>query len=445
MECVIVGAGAAGIAAALTSAKAGLDTLLLELDGGVGGDLFSGMPLLGTYTSKGEQCVYGILTELQAECRKLDPDSWLGPVCDYRTVFGLCVDPEILRLAVYALLQRYGVRLLLNTAIIETVVENGNVRSLLLKSKNKNSLRSIPCNCVVDASGGGHLTALCGAKVFYGSEQGEFQPVSLIYRMSGVDFEKFLAYIRDHPSEAILAENPVLPTDPQEAALRLYQNGLPYVALSSHSQLLSAALAAGRLHPCTAAFITPTSRKRREVCLNVTRLAGLDCANDEVLFGALPQLAAQVANSAQLFRELLPGFAEASISAVMGKAGVRESGRIDAEYMLTQADVLSARRFEDVVAHGCHHVDIHGSGTAQVRIPISGGSDYDIPYRSLLPKGLNNVIAAGRCIASDRAANGTVRVMGTCLDTGQAAGRACSVFVRQHYTDFRQINCAELR
>lgn len=443
MLCVIAGGGAAGIAAALMSAKAGMETLLIEADGGVGGDLFSGMPLLGSYTSRGEQCVYGILDEIRAECQKIDPDAWLGAVCDYRTVYGLCVDPETLRLAVYALLHRYGVRLLLNSMIVAAEVEHGHLRSLKVKSKN--SLRQIACGCAVDATGGGYLCALAGAAVQFGSAQGEFQPVSLLYRMCGVDYEQFLAYIRDNPAEAILCENPVFPTDPHEAAQRLYQNGLPYVAVSSQSRLLAPQLKTGRLHPCTAAFITPTSRKRGEVCLNVTRISGLDCADDAALSAALPQLALQVTHSARLFQEILPGFSGASISAVMHKMGVRESGRIVGEYTLTQDDVLNAKPFADVVAHGCHHVDIHGSGTAQVRIPIRDGSAYDIPYRSLLPKGLTNVIAAGRCIASDRGANGTVRVMGTCLDTGQVAGKAAAIFLQRQYTDFRQVAVVELR
>ncbi len=438
MLCAVAGGGAAGIAAALTSAKAGIDTLLIEADGGVGGDLFSGMPLLGSYTSKGEQCVYGILDELKDECRKIDPDSWLGPVCDYRTVHGLCVDPEILRLAVYTLLERYHVHLLLNSMIVGTEVRDGRLHSLSVKSKN--ALHSIVCDCAVDATGGGYLSAMCGAKVFFGSEQGEFQPISLVYRMCGVNYEEFLAYIRDNPAEAILCENPVLPTDPKEAAELLYRNGLPYVAVSTGSRLLSQALKAKRLHPCTAAFITPTSPKRQEVCLNATRIANLDCADDLTVSSSLPQLAVQVANSSRLFKELLPGFANASISSIMFKTGIRESGRIDGDYTLTQDDVLNARRFDDAIAQGSHHVDIHGSGTNQVRIPIRGGIAYDIPYRSLLPKGLSNVIAAGRCIASDRGANGTVRVMGTCLATGQAAGKAAAVLMQRNYHDFRQID-----
>jgi hypothetical protein len=67
--------------------------------------------------------------------------------------------------------------------------------------------------------------------------------------------------------------------------------------------------------------------------------------------------------------------------------------------------VVEAKKFEDAIAQGTHHVDIHGTGTEQIRIPVKGGNAYDIPYRSLIPLGLKNIIAAGRCLSSDRGAN----------------------------------------
>ena len=157
--------------------------------------------------------------------------------------------------------------------------------------------------------------------------------------------------------------------------------------------------------------------------MNVTRIAGIDCSHDPAVSETLPLLAEQVACTAAFFRQEVPGFAGASISHIFHKCGVRESGRIDGEAVLRQDDVISAASFSDAVAQGCHHVDIHGSGTAQVRIPVRDGLAYDIPRGALCPKGLKNVFAAGRCISSDRGANGSARVMGTCISTGQAAAR----------------------
>ena len=90
---------------------------------------------------------------------------------------------------------------------------------------------------------------------------------------------------------------------------------------------------------------------------------------------------------------------------------------------MLQDDVVAAAKCSDAVASGCHHVDIHGCGKNQIRIPVRDGLAYDIPRGALCPKGLKNVFAAGRCISSDRGANGSARVMGTCISTGQAAAR----------------------
>lgn len=434
-ECIVAGGGASGIAAAISAARSGVETLLVECDGGVGGDLFSGMPILGTFTSRGEQCFHGILDDLKEECDRLDPDAWIGPVCDWRTVYGLCVDPEILRLAVYALLKRYKVKLLLNAMIVSAECQNGVLKSVTVKTRNR--LSTIECACAVDATGGGYLTRLCGGEVLFGSEKSEFQPVSLVFRMGGVGYNAFLSHFREHPEDAILCENPVLPSDRKEAAEKLYAAGLPYVAVPSTSSLLGPYLQSGELHPCTAAFVTPTSRLRGEVCINVTRIAPLDCSDDFAVSNSLPVLSEQVANSVRLFRKVLPGFERSSVSSIMFKTGIRESGRIVGEYVMTQNDVVDAVRFPDAVARGSHHVDIHGEGTRQVRIPVRDGLFYEIPFRALLPRSLKNVIVAGRCISSDRAANGSLRVMGSCLATGQAAGSAAAHFARKKLMDMR--------
>ena len=418
---LIAGGGAAGISAALAAAEAGAEVTLVEMDGGLGGDLFSGMPLLGAFTAKGVQISHGILDELLDSCRKIHPAGVIGPVCDYRTVVGLCLDPEVLRLAVCRLIGEHHIKLLLNTMIIGAEVRQGVLESVLVRSKNREYI--LPLDAAVDATGGGYLSAMCGCKVFFGSEDKTFQPASLIFRMCGVDYGKLLQHIRNHPEDVLLCENSALPADRREAAELLARQGMPYAAFAAESSLLAPAMKSGRLHPCTAAFITPTAPERGEVCLNVTRAAGVDCSDDAAVSGVLPVLAGQVIRTAEFFRKEMPGFADASVSHVFHKCGVRESGRIDGEAVLKQEDVISAAVFPDAVAQGCHHVDIHGSGTAQIRIPVRDGLAYDIPRGALCPKGLKNVFAAGRCISSDRGANGSARVMGTCISTGQAAAK----------------------
>ena len=118
---------------------------------------------------------YERIDEILDACRKIHPAGVIGPVCDYRTVVGLCIDPEILRLAVYRLLKQYNLKLLLNTMIVSANVRQGILKSI--KARSKNSEYELPLDAAVDATGGGYLTSMCGGKVFFGSENKKFQPV----------------------------------------------------------------------------------------------------------------------------------------------------------------------------------------------------------------------------------------------------------------------------
>ncbi|MFA6931257.1 MAG: FAD-dependent oxidoreductase [Lentisphaeria bacterium] len=441
MKLIVIGGGAAGLAAALAAARKGVDVLLVEADSNVGGDLFSGMPLLGAYTTLGVPCVKGILPEIVNACENLAPGGIPGPVCDWRSVVGLCLDPEILRLVMLQMLAKYQVRMVLNTRITAVRHASGRLQQLLACSPVSQTW--LDCDAAIDATGGGFLTKLCGGEVIFGSETGEFQPLSLTFRMGNIDYEAFLRFIRDNPEEALLCDNPALERDRHQAARNLYEKGYPYVALAAAGKLLGGAIERGEMHPCTAAFITPTSLPKRELCLNVTRVSGINCRDASQLTPVLYELNQQIIRTAAFFRENVPGFQHAAISAVMPRLGMRESGRIVGEYLLTQDDVIQARRFPDAIAKGSHHVDIHGRGTAQVRIPVRDGLSYDIPYGCLLPVNLANVMVAGRCLSSDRGANGSARVMGTCIATGQAAGCAATLLLKMQKKDFRELNPAD--
>ena len=99
----------------------------------------------------------------------------------------------------------------------------------------------------------------------------------------------------------------------------------------------------------------------------------------------------------------------------------------------------------DVITKGAHHIDIHQDGTRQVRIPIADGGSYDIPFGCLIPKNVRNLLVAGRCISTDRAANGTVRMMGQCLGTGHAAGAAAAMCIAAGHDDVRQLPVPSLQ
>ncbi len=440
-DVVVVGGGASGIAAAIGAAKNGARPLLVEASPFLGGGLISGLPIMGCCNARGEWIVGGVLRDLIEALRA--NDGFVGRVFDWRLVWSLCVDPELLKLLIVEALERHGVHWLIGTLAADVIAEDGRIRQVELVGRSGRTL--VSSDVVVDCSGDGSIAARAGADFEMGGTDGELQPVSLVLRACNVDFQEFLAYVRDHPQDFILGEHPTINRSPAECAAELYRAGVPYAALAARGPLLGQAIREGQFFPTTAIYMSPTSWRRREMTLNCTRLANLDATDVPALSRALAPLSRQVRMAIEFVRSSLPGFEDASLSAVAPWIGVRETRRIVGEATLTEADVCDGLKSPDGIAKGGHHVDVHGSGTYQRRTPVADGGSYDIPYDCLIPSGLANLLVAGRSISSTREANASLRVMGQCLATGEAAGTAAALCASEGWSDVRSVPVALLR
>jgi hypothetical protein len=207
---------------------------------------------------------------------------------------------------------------------------------------------------------------------------------------------------------------------------------------------LGEAIKNGEIYPCSMLAVTPVSIPRREVSINSTRIAGINAVNTPQLSSSLTELMNQVIKCSSFLKKRVPGFEKSTLSAVAPKIGVRETRRIMGDYILTDEDVLQGRKSEEGIAKGGHEYDLHGAGTDHVRASISEGGSYDIPYGCIVPKKLDNVLIAGRCLSSTRGAHSTARVMGTCMATGQAAGTAAAMCAPDNLKS-REIRIRELR
>src|SRR5690606_32540261 len=185
-----------------------------------------------------------------------------------------------------------------------------------------------------------------------------------------------------------------------ECAAAVAEGGLPFSVLDARGSLLHTAIEQGRMFETTAVYMWPTSLQRHEVGLNTTRLASVDATDMSVLSKALTTLTTQVRMCTDFLRSDVPGLGTSHISGIAPRVGIRETRRVIGDYELSTDDVLEGRKSERGIAKGAHHVDLHGSGRAQERIPVKDGRSYDIPYDCLVPKGLSNVLVAGRCFSS---------------------------------------------
>lgn len=426
-DIVVLGGGSAGIAAAAAAAKQGKSVLLVDAGSMLGGELISGMPVDGAVNARGEWIQGGIICELFEQCERWG--GYIGPINDHRLIYYVAFDPEIMKMAVAALLDRYKVECLLHTFACEVETEGASVRSLTLLNKSGKTVVRAPV--FLDCSGDGDLAFLAGADALKGDGGGCFQPISLMFRMSGVETRPLLDFVRTDTDSFALGESDAIRNERSDAELAqsLWEQGEPAVFLRGDGPLMAAAIKKQELFPTALIMIQPTSSPRREVCLNTTRVANVDATNTAALSKTMVSLMDQILQCSRFMKKSVPGFENAVLAGIAPRLGIRETRRIIGEYSLSGEEVLTARKSDTGVAKGCHHVDIHQDGTGQVRIPVADGGSYDIPWGCLIPKKLDNVLMAGRCVSADREAHGSMRVMGSCMGMGQSIGIAASMFV----------------
>ncbi len=441
-DVVVIGGGSAGIAAAVSAARNGADTLLIDAGPIIGGELLSGIPIDGCLNTRGEWVIGGVGREFIDECDRLG--GYVGAMFDWRSIWVVCCDPEIMKIAVVNVVRRAGVKLLLYTFAEDVIVEDGRVVGVMVLNKNQRTL--ITADVFLDCSGDGDMAMMAGAPFEAGSDKGEFQPVTMVFRMAGVETAPLLDFVRRHPENIAVKENPWITQSREECVERLIAQGYPKVFFKGDGPLVAEAIRRGDMYPTALVALTPVSTARKEVALNTTRIANVDATKTDALSNTLPGLLEQVWICQNFLKRYVPGFENAHFAGIAPRIGIRETRRIIGEATLTIEDVLDARKLPDGIAKGAHHVDVHGDGTHQLRRPIRDGGSYDIPMGCLIPKGLKNMMLAGRCLSATREAHGSARVMGTCMAMGQAIGTAAAMCTEMNrFEDVRDVPVGALR
>ena len=172
-----------------------------------------------------------------------------------------------------------------------------------------------------------------------------------------------------------------------------------------------------------------TGLKDDEIWVNMTRVNGVDSTLPESYTYGEITARKQMQEVTRYLQEFVPGFEHAHVEKVAPFMGIRESCVMEGRYVLTAEDILACRRFPDAIAVGGYPVDIHHAKGGDCTMYFCP-EDYDIPYRCLLPKDINNLLVAGRCSSMNHEAMASTRVMSTCMALGEAAGRAARIALR---------------
>jgi len=190
---------------------------------------------------------------------------------------------------------------------------------------------------------------------------------------------------------------------------------------------------------------TPT--RPDQVGINFTHITGMDSTKAEDLTAATIEGRRQAFHMIPVFRKYVSGMENCYLVSSPNTVGIRESRRIMADVVLTEQDMLAGREWDDSIGYGSFFIDIHnidGAGMDPTEYFPPLGFKYQIPYRILVPKGVDSLLTGGRCVSVTHLALGSIRVMAQCILTGEAAGAAAALSIRQGVSP-RSVNVSEVQ
>lgn len=416
-DVIVVGGGPAGCTAAAAAAREGARTLLVEATGSLGGMGTSGLVPAWCPFSDKEKMVYRglaakVFDSLKAQMPhvKADELDWVP------------IDPEKLKRVYDDLVTESGARVLFLTTLADVERDdNGNLTTLLLL--NKGGLKAYRAAVYVDCTGDGDVAAWAGAEYRKGDEEtGELQPATHCFILGNVD-----DYAYQHGPK-LHAENPYSPIH-------------EVVRSGDYPEIPDTHLCNNLVAP-------------RAVGFNAGHLWGVDNTDSFSVSEALMSGRRMAAAYRDMLAAVHPAaFGNAAVMSTGTLIGTRESRRITGDYVLTVEDYISRRSFDDEICRNSYFIDVHGTQKEQqsgegsgLAITLYGpGESHGIPYRCLTPRGLRNVLVAGRSISCDRRVLGSVRVMPVCLAMGEAAGLAAALAASHTGGDVHAVDITQLR
>lgn len=413
-DVLVVGAGSAGSAAAISAARFGASVLLVDRLAFMGGTSTAVLDTFYAFYTPGERplrVVGGLGWEVALRLTR-DGVAFERPNT-YGAGTGVTYDAEALKVLWERLAEEAGVELLLHTWATGVRVDGGRVTAV--RFWNKGGARWIEASVVVDASGDADVCAMAGVPHDAPGDGGPVQSLSTLFKVANVDIAAASAVPRAELWRLM----------GEAAATGAYR--LPRVEGSWHR--------------------TPYEGV---ALIHMTRIPNVDATDPEQLTAAEVEGRRQVAEYHRFLRDRVPGFGRSVIVATSPAIGVRESRRVHGDYRLTRDDVLSGRRFADEIALCGAPIEDHGPGgdTAWRYVGEDGSAGastvYGIPYRALLPQGAEGLLVAGRCFSATHDAHASARSMATCMAMGQAAGTA-AVFAAAGGTVPRAVPADALR
>lgn len=415
VDVLVVGGGPAGIMAAQAAAGDGLKVALVESRSFLGGNMTIGIPILDFLGQKGNQIITGLPQKFIDRLRVRGGASH-HQACPLHMSITF-IEPEDVKKVAFDILQESGVNTLLYTYCTGVVMDGNHIKGILTESKA--GREAILAKVIIDCTGDADVAYRAGVPCSKGNEAGGMQPPTLMFSMENVDIQKL--------RHALAEESDQYPADTIPAS---YYAGHERFVLVGLRELMKKAKAEG-INMTVERTIIITGLRKDEAWINMSRVNGVDGTDPVSLTNGEYAARQQVDEIIKYLRGYVPGFENARFSRMAPFLGLRETRRISGQYELTRDDILNCRSFDDAIAVASYPIDLHHPVGGDCTMEWSGDC-YDIPYRSLVPQKVENLLVAGRSISSSHEAHSAIRVMAPCMAMGEAAGRAAKMAVREN-------------
>lgn len=427
VDVLVVGGGPSGIMAAQAAAEDGLKVALIESRSFVGGNMTIGLPILGFLGQKGNQIIKGLPQKFIDRLAAQNAASEHRP-CPLHMSITL-VEPEAVKAVGLEVLVECGVDLLLYAYCVDVIMEGNTLRGVVIESKAGREV--ILAKVVIDCSGDADVAFRAGVPTEQGNENGGTQPPTMMFCLGGVDTEKLRQSITQEPRTYL--------TDfiPNE----YFGQNQQFIVVGLRN-LMQQAKAEGYQLP-TERTIVITGLRKGEVWVNMSSVQGVNGVDPQSLSYGEIKGREQIKEIHRYLLDYVPGFEESYFSKTAPFLGIRETRRIVGQYVMNRDDVMSCGRFDDAIAVASYPLDLHHPEGGGCTLEWCGDC-YDIPYRSLVPLKVENLLVAGRCISTTHEAMSAIRVMAPCMAMGEAAGRAAKLAVREGVLP-SQLDVAKLR
>ncbi|MBN1294384.1 MAG: FAD-dependent oxidoreductase [Candidatus Latescibacteria bacterium] len=416
-DVIVIGGGPGGVPAAVAAARGGARVLLVEAYGFLGGMATSALVLpYMKYSAGGKYIVRGLFEDFldrmeehgaikkmkHTEEEQVRLNTFTTDLED-RAHF----DDEPMKWVLDRFVADSGADVLLHTNAVGVLKEDSTIKAV--RVFHKGGIEDLSADIFIDSTGDGDIAAWAGAQVEIGRDlDNACQPMTTSFRMARVNFERLPNGKEINRLFETAKKNGEI-TNPRENVLKFH---------TVHEDVMH---------------------------FNSTRVVGKTSLNGWDMTDAEIEGRRQVDELVKFLKKYVSGFEDAYLMKTGTQIGIRESRRIMGNYILTADDVIKGRKFDDGVACGSYAIDIHNpTGTGTQMHYLDWGIYYNIPYRCLVPTGLQNLIVASRCISATHEAHSSLRVMPTVWAVGHAGGTAGAQCIKGK-TIPASVDIAELR